>query len=512
MSTPPPTAPRVGIVIRTKDRPLFVPRALATVLAQTCTAWRVALVNDGGDAKALTAAIRAAGLQAPFDDGRMMRIDLPASIGRSDAFNRGVAALETEFVCCLDDDDSWDPAFLDSLLTLVDETQPLAPDLGGAAALVTAVREDIVTRGGQDTLVRLGEDQLPNSFRRTDFFLDPIAYATYRHDLYPVQWMLNRKAVQAVGGFPSAFNVMEDRAFMTRFLQRNRLAILDKPLAFHHRRVRRKGDTGRSVAMNTLDNPSYDWRLYSDLARIEVATPRDLAADAPLTAAAATDLVRAAAATVVKELNDETSALWHKINGESMALNARIEALEARLGAVDPMQPCEADPKSRVWSLWDSVGDLDIGYPLSSTAPFLERMRLSMAEDQQGLYLHASPAQRRLVLQIPQTRDFTALELSLAGLADAGGGLRCEVILGSQTGFLFQSALSLFVRDRLGRRSHVFDEPHVHSCPPGGTVRIDRMFLAPALDRCDAPKLSIILPRQAHDFRLSCHDLVVSRT
>ena len=144
--------------------------------------------------------------------------------------------------------------------------------------------------------------------------------------------------------------------------------------------------------------------------------------------------------------------------------------------------------------------------------PFLERMRLSMAEDQQGLYLHASPAQRRLVLQIPQTRDFTALELSLAGLADAGGGLRCEVILGSQTGFLFQSALSLFVRDRLGRRSHVFDEPHVHSCPPGGTVRIDRMFLAPALDRCDAPKLSIILPRQAHDFRLSCHDLVVSRT
>lgn len=504
-------SPRVGIVIRTKDRPLFVTRALATVLAQTTEAWRVVLVNDGGDTAALDAAIVAAGQQAAFADGRMARLDLAASIGRSDAFNRGAEALETEFVCCLDDDDTWEPDFLESLLAFFDATKPLAPDLGGVAALVTAVREDIVETDGGETLVRLGEDRLPNSFRRTEFFLDPIAYATYRHDLYPVQWMVNRVAALAVGGFPSVFNVMEDRAFMTRFLQRNRLAILDRPLAYHHRRVRRHGDTSQSVAMNTLDNPSYDWRLYADLARIEAAVPRQMPVDQPLTAAAAGDLVRAAAATVVKELNDETSALWHKINGEAMTLNARIEALEARLGAVDPMHPCEAPAAARVWSLWDQVGEGDIGYPLSATQTFLDRMQLSMAEDQPGLVLHASPAQRRLVVQIPLTRDFTALELALTGLGDAGGGLRCEVVVGSQSGFLFQSALSVFVRDRLGRRVHQFDDPHVHSCPPGGTVRIERRFTAPALERGGSHKLSLILPRQAQDFRLTLHDLVISR-
>lgn len=265
--------PRVGIVVRTRDRPLFVTRALRTVLAQTYPGWRLILVNDGGDRATLEAAIAAEGLSAPFTTGAMSALHLPQSIGRSDAFNRGAESLETEFVCCLDDDDTWDPGFLSQLLDLFDRTLPLVPDLGGVAALVTAVREDILEVEGKETLVTLGEDDLPHAFRRNDFFLNPIAYATYRQDVYPVQWMLNRKAVLDAGGFPTAFNVMEDRAFMTRFLQSWRVATLDRKLAFHHRRVRRRGDTQQSVVLNTLDNPSYDWRLFADLSKVPVNSP-----------------------------------------------------------------------------------------------------------------------------------------------------------------------------------------------------------------------------------------------
>jgi len=503
--------PRIGIVIRTKDRPLFVTRAVQSVLQQTYTGWSVVLVNDGGNAKVLDATLTDKKLSAPFKDGRMTVMSLAKSVGRSEAFNRGARALGTEFVCCLDDDDTWDPSFLAQLLKLYDDTLPLAPDLGGVASLVTAVREDIVTEAGVKKLLHVGTDDLPHTFKRSDFFLNPIAYATYRHDLYPVQWMLKREAALQVGGFPVDFDVMEDRAFMNQFLQHWRLAILDKPLAYHHRRINRSGDTSQTAMMNTLDNPSYDWRLYSDLAKITVNSPVGPANEMPLSSGVAGDLIRSSAATIIKELNDETSALWHKLNGEAMAMRARIDSLEARLGSAAPMQEIETPPSAQVWSLWNEVGETDRGYVLSSTVPFLDRFTLSMADDQPGILFHASPSQQRMVLQMPRTLDHTALELSLGGLGDRNSGLRCEFILSGTDGYLFQTGLYIPTRDRLRRTSWALEEPHVHACPSGGSVKITRDFSASQLQRSETPKLSIVLPRQALDFQFCCRDLVVSR-
>ena len=217
------------------------------------------------------------------------------------------------------------------------------------------------------------------------------------------------------------------------------------------------------------------------------------------------------AATIIKELNDETSGLWHKINGETAGLRARIEALDARIGAVQPMQRVTGGSESRVWSLWDAIGATDVGFALGVGTPFLSRLALSMADTQPGLLLHASQAQGRCVVQIPRTHDWAALELSLKDFAKRGEGLRCELILSSATGHLFETALALTLRDLLGRKSHAFADTHVHSCPTGGSVRVVREFKADALERSDSPKLSIALPRQALDFRLIIHDLLISR-
>ncbi|MGZ3660875.1 MAG: glycosyltransferase family A protein, partial [Bdellovibrionota bacterium] len=42
-----------AILLRTKDRPVFLRRALESILAQTDEDWVIALVNDGGDRAAL---------------------------------------------------------------------------------------------------------------------------------------------------------------------------------------------------------------------------------------------------------------------------------------------------------------------------------------------------------------------------------------------------------------------------------------------------------------------------
>lgn len=487
----------VGIVTRTRDRGLFLGRALGAVLAQTHPDWRLVVVNDGGDPAALRRAV--APLLERFAPGQLTLIDNPASRGRAAAFNQGLAALDTRFVCCLDDDDSWAPDFLAELVAFHARNAPLIPDLGGVAALVTALLEDVVTGpDGAPAIVPMGEDGLPNAFHRRDFLLGPLAYATYRHDLYPVQWMLDRQAVAAAGGFPEQFEVMEDRAFLMRFLQSRRIAILDRKLAFHHRRVRRVADRGQSAELNTLDNPSYDWRRYSELAMPALTTPAD-APEAPLAA-----MVRAVGAAVLRELNDETSALWHKVHGEAAELRARLERIEARLGGP---QPAPVDPAGALWSLWQAVGEAEIGYALGIGVPFLGRLILSHQGASEGLLFHAAPWRREAILQVPDTGPWCALELDLAGLAPAGRGLRIELAAGLAGGGLIQTAVAR--RAGFGRGFELA-EAHVHAAPGGGAIRLCRSLPAALVDPARRPRLSIVLPRQAANLRLHLHDLVVA--
>ena len=489
---------RVGIVTRTRDRTLFVVRALASVLAQAHADWHLALVNDGGDGDALRAAIATAGLDGALA-GRLTILDNPVSLGRAAAFNCGLGALDTDFVACLDDDDTWDPQFLAALVAFWQQTRPLVPDLGGVAAGVTALREDLVTDpDGTQRLVPEGEDGLPNAFHRSEFLLNPIAYATYRQDLYPVQWLLDRRAVAAAGGFPAGFEVMEDRAFLMNFIQQHRIALLNRPLARHHRRIRRDRDTAQSAAMNTLDNPSYDWRRFSDLALPPLTGPA-AEADGPR-------LLRAVAASVVKELNDETSALWHKINGEAADLRARLERLEARL-SIAPVAATGA--VDALWSLWAAVGPVQIGYRLAPQTPFLERLSLSHAGGAEGLLLHADPWRGEMVLQVPATGDWCALELGLDGLAPPGAGLQLALAAGLDGGGLIETGRVAVTRDRMGRATHRVEDLHVHALPALGSVAIRRDFAAAALTPGAGHKLTIVLPRQATNLRLRLHDLTV---
>lgn len=502
--------PAVGVVIRTRDRPLFVSRALRAVFAQTHQNWKIALVNDGGARAPLEAAIETLKREgtAPGPD-RLEVIHRAKSQGRSAAFNLGLTTLDTAFVTCLDDDDTWTPDFMESLLAFHARLAPDVPDLGGVLAMVTALREEIDGADGTQTLVPLGEDWLPHSFRRREAFIDPVAYAAYRQDLYPVQWMLKRQAVVETGGFPESFTVMEDRAFMLQFLQHWRLALLDRPLAFHHRRVRRKEDTLQTVEMNTLDNPSYDWRLFAELAKLPLHGPATDAADAPVPAALG-KLIRATATTVLKELNDETSALWHKIDGEARNLAKRLTEVEALVARGEQASPLERDIETECFALAAHLGPKDLGFALSPGIPFAGRFEMSMATEGRGLLMHWSGDAQRFAIQVPQTGDWAALELDLEGYLGSSAGLACTLVTESGTGFLFETALSLQTTQN-GRIAHRLAHHHVHHCPGNQCVTIRHDFPRHHLLEGTRPRLSIILPRQAANFRLVLRDLMVNR-
>lgn len=493
----------VGIVVRTRDRPMFVTRALASVQAQHHRNWRVVLVNDGGDPAPLEAALLPEEDAPLMPSARFEILHLSPGQGRAAAFNRGVAALATDFVACLDDDDRWDPGFLQELLGFYTQTRPLVADLGGVAAQVTAIREELIPGPSGARIRMLGEDALPRAFGREEFFVNPLAYACYRQDLYPVQWIIRRDALLSVGGFPEDFDVMEDRAFLNRFLGRWRMAMLDRKLAFHHRRVARQDDSTRNVLFNSLDNPSYDWRLFADLALPHrTATPSDMqSAD-----------LHAVAAALLKELNFETSALWQKLDGEAAALRAEIAALAHASAAPMPPSPPPADPEAVVFDLWAELDGARIAHALAPDTPFAGRFSLSRGFAQDGTLLHLSAPDRRLEVQLPETRDWSAIEMALDGLVPPGTGLRCELRLYSDDGYLFETALVVSDIGATDRPAHSIRAREVHACPAGASgVTIVRRFDAGLLAQGHAPRLSVILPRQARNFRFCCTGFVVER-
>jgi hypothetical protein len=111
-----PPAPRVSVLMPTFEQSHFLPRALASLQAQTLRDWEAVLVDDGSrDDTCRTA--------APFlDDARIRYIRLPHNEGLGRALNVALDHAEAELVAYLPSDDLFYPRHLELLAATLDET------------------------------------------------------------------------------------------------------------------------------------------------------------------------------------------------------------------------------------------------------------------------------------------------------------------------------------------------------------------------------------------------------
>jgi glycosyltransferase involved in cell wall biosynthesis len=119
----------VSAVIPTRGRPELLQRAVRSALAQTLRAIEVVVVIDGEDP-----ATRLALKELAHQDGRLRVLALPASVGGSDARNRGVEAASGEWIAFLDDDDEWLPGKLQAQIDAV--ARSTAPVLIGTCRMI----------------------------------------------------------------------------------------------------------------------------------------------------------------------------------------------------------------------------------------------------------------------------------------------------------------------------------------------------------------------------------------
>ena len=184
------TAPLVSVILPTYNRARVLPRAIASVLAQTFRDLELIVVDDGStdDTAAVVAAI---------PDSRLRYLPGTVNLGDSGARNRGAAQARGKWLAFQDSDDEWVPNNLEHQLACA-TAHPDAVVIGASSIRVAGARVD---------MHRWPSDR-DGSVPMNCWMEEPIAN---------LQAMLIRiDCLRELGGFDEQFRVMGDADFVFR--------------------------------------------------------------------------------------------------------------------------------------------------------------------------------------------------------------------------------------------------------------------------------------------------------
>ena len=193
-STPPePLSAPISCIIPTHDRPALLERAVRSIAAQTVQPQQIIVADDLGLGRTRAEVDRLrTELAAP-----LTYVDSRPDAGGSTAGrnrNAGAATASGEFLAFLDDDDVWDPRFLELTLARIGA----GPEL--VATWLSNVRGDV-----RSLWLR------PEEGRSADDLL-------YNAQLSGSNFVVRAEAFHAIGGFDPTLQVKNDNDLMVRFL------------------------------------------------------------------------------------------------------------------------------------------------------------------------------------------------------------------------------------------------------------------------------------------------------
>jgi len=247
--------PMISVIVRTKDRPYALRRALNSLANQTFRDFEIVLVNDGG------ASLKDLLLEyAPYLD--INYVHFPESIGRSAALNAGFKHVQASWVGYLDDDDILYPTHLDLLTAEI----PKHPDPGliySDANKVLCWSED-----QQQELVIIDRMRFapPKQFSLDELLVDNwMPIMSYIHPL---------RLVEEIGGYNESFSIFEDWEFLIRIAGKYPFYNVPRPTCEYRFRFGDQfDDSTLQQRENALKYRSAVYEIYS-AKNDEIATKR----------------------------------------------------------------------------------------------------------------------------------------------------------------------------------------------------------------------------------------------
>jgi glycosyltransferase involved in cell wall biosynthesis len=244
----------VAIITRTKNRPLFLQRAISSVLAQTYPHWIHVIVNDGGDSEEVEAIV------APFRSDYRDRIHVihhVTSLGMEAASNAGIRDSSSDYVLIHDDDDTLEPNFLSETVSYIENNS--WPTIKGVVTLTNRIDEHIEGK-------KLFEDK-KTLFRKLKGCIgfDDMAGI---NPFPPISFLFQRKVLDEIGLFDAHLPVLGDWDFNLRFILRYDIAVIPKALAnYHHRPMNKTGNMSNSLYAQLDRHIFYDTLVRNRYAR-----------------------------------------------------------------------------------------------------------------------------------------------------------------------------------------------------------------------------------------------------
>lgn len=234
----------VDIIMRTRDRLSLLPRAIASVRAQTFADWNLILVDSGDHA-----ATRDWLANHPGPDGEhIQHIAVEPGPRMGELSNIGIRHGTAPLVILLDDDDTWDPDFLAMACPVL-----MADDKKTSCRGVVTRTEIVHEEWNGDTWLEGGREPLnPKMTRITLPALASVNRFTTNAFAY------ERDAWEQLGGYDPEMPVLDDWDFNLRFLLRWDIACVPWVGAFWHRRpVTGAGIDNSLAADHEFETASY---------------------------------------------------------------------------------------------------------------------------------------------------------------------------------------------------------------------------------------------------------------
>lgn len=242
------TTSTVAVVVRTKDRPAFLTRALANIAAQTYPHVRVFVVNDGGFEAPVDRIVATSGL-----GDRVEVIHRERSTGMEAATNAALRVSESDYVAVHDDDDLWEPTFLEKTVARLDET--------GAVMVTVRIDEyfERITEAGFEFL----------ESRPWWGFIQGV----HTHDLFrinravPIGILYRRSLHEELGFYNEDLPVVGDWEFNLRVAERYPIEFIDENLAHWSKRVDATGANANSMVAGFDAHRHYDAVVRAEAVR-----------------------------------------------------------------------------------------------------------------------------------------------------------------------------------------------------------------------------------------------------
>lgn len=227
------TPPRVSIILRTKDRPFFLERALRDIAKQKFSDFSVVIINDGGSAEQVEKIVEQ---QAQYLPTRLEVFSNTTSVGRGRAWQQGFEATDSPFFVVHDDDDTWDEEFLSKTVSYLEDN----PD-----STAVATRLEVVVESVEKSKIV----EISRWIYHPEQSVISVTNLLRANTTVPIATLYRRSAVNDLSDPEVNLDVVEDWYLNLQLACTGNFGFIDgKPLAFWHQRpTDGSPDTGNSV-------------------------------------------------------------------------------------------------------------------------------------------------------------------------------------------------------------------------------------------------------------------------